>query len=47
MSGSFIVEQTENSIQNQKNKHLSTFECEEIATLHKAGHFNQEIARCP
>ena len=37
--------QTENTIQNRKNKHLSPFERSQIAALHKAGHSNGDIAR--
>lgn len=36
---------TENTIQNRKHKHLSTFERGKIAALHKAGHSNRGIAR--
>lgn len=37
--------QTENTIQNCKNKHLSPFERGQIAALHNAGHSNRDIAR--
>jgi len=37
--------QTENTIQNRKNKHLTPFERGEIAALHKAGHSNRAIGR--
>ena len=36
---------TNNTTQNQKNKHLSPFERGEISALHKAGHSNREIGR--
>ncbi len=35
----------DNTIQNQKYKHLSPFERGKISALHKAGHSNREIAR--
>lgn len=35
----------ENTTQNRKNKHLSTFEHDKIAALHKASYSNQEIGR--
>lgn len=37
--------QTNNTIQNRKNKHLSPFERGQIAALHKAGHSNRDIGR--
>jgi len=36
---------TENTIQNRKNKHLSSFERGEIYALHNARYSNREIAR--
>ena len=45
MREDFIMAHTNNTIQNQKNKHLSSFERGEISALHKAGHSNREIAR--
>jgi len=36
---------TENTIQNGKNKHLSSFERGEISALHHAGYTNRAIAR--
>lgn len=35
----------ENTIQNRKNKHLSSFERGQIAAFNKAGHTNRDIAR--
>ena len=45
MRGNFIMAHTENTIQNRKNKHLSSFERGEIFALHNAGYSNREIAR--
>ena len=45
MRGDFIMAHTNNTTQNQKNKHLSPFERGEISALHKAGHSNREIGR--
>lgn len=37
----------QNTIQNSKFKHLSAFEREQVAALHKDGHSNREITQQP